>query len=561
MLSFYWPLIKQAVDFIKKISLIVIVFLAAITVMLHFIQKDKLQFVSDNPIQRNRTEIYKFINDPELNKTTQGKFGIAIYRITTCLMIGEACTNNPNDGDKNFNHSLFGFFANLIILPYQHPPASGVYWAYSGLQNAGFIPKTYAAQGIGFGAIQPFSGIWVAFRDVSYTILVLIIIAIGFMIMFRMKLNPQTVISVENALPRIVLALILITFSFAIAGFLIDLMYITIGIIVSILAPVGGHNVAEYQQKYLQAGPDMIIGGLMKEGSFGPAMIFFQLPNAVMDLIPDLGTAIRTAIAIFGVFWLFPWIKDHVGGPIGEMLKSLMPWTVDAGWNQLVKATASFNLANFVGALYNLIVNNAYSLTLATWFAVTILAPLLVGLVIFISVVFIFTRILFMLFDAYGKVILNICIAPLLLLFEAIPGQSAFSSWFKNLVSELIVFPTVIAIFLIGSIMVDKASSGNMLQFPFLSGVDPKSFGLVLSMVILFMTPDLVKMVKQFFVPKPGPLDQVGIGVLFSGAKTSFEGGIGEVQKWGSIGYYVNPIQNVLERMPGVGGLFKREHR
>jgi len=61
----------------------------------------------------------------------------------------------------------------------------------------------------------------------------------AFMIMFRVRISPQTVITVQSALPKIIFTLILITFSYAIAGFLIDLMYVVIGIF-SFIVTQGG---------------------------------------------------------------------------------------------------------------------------------------------------------------------------------------------------------------------------------------------------------------------------------------------------------------------------------
>lgn len=49
--------------------------------------------------------------------------------------------------------------------------------------------------------------------------------------MFRVKISPQTVITIQNLLPKIIFALILITFSYAIAGFLMDLMYVAFAVI------------------------------------------------------------------------------------------------------------------------------------------------------------------------------------------------------------------------------------------------------------------------------------------------------------------------------------------
>lgn len=221
MLSFYLTILKKIFGIGKKILLVITTFFIILGLFAYFINRDKIQ-ITANPVEKNKAEIYKMINDPALKKTKQGKLSIAIYRAIMCGMMGEACSNNPQDGKVNFKNSAFGFISNIISIPFTNPPASGLYWAYTGLQNAGFIPKIYAAEGIGFAAISPIAKIWTIFRDITYVILVIVLIAIGFMIMFRMKLNPQTVISVENALPRIVISLLLITFSFAIAGFLIE---------------------------------------------------------------------------------------------------------------------------------------------------------------------------------------------------------------------------------------------------------------------------------------------------------------------------------------------------
>lgn len=96
------------------------------------------------------------------------------------------------------------------------------------------VPKA-SAQGFGFEAGEPILNLWKISRNITYLLLILVFVAIAFMIMFRVKISPQTVITVQSALPKIVLTLILITFSYAIAGLMIDLMYIVIGFISAII--------------------------------------------------------------------------------------------------------------------------------------------------------------------------------------------------------------------------------------------------------------------------------------------------------------------------------------
>lgn len=93
------------------------------------------------------------------------------------------------------------------------------------------IKEAKAQEGFGYSAASSIQGLWQISRDLSYFLLIIVVIAFAFMIMFRVKISPQTVIGVQSALPKIIITLILITFSYAIAGLLIDLMYVVIGIV------------------------------------------------------------------------------------------------------------------------------------------------------------------------------------------------------------------------------------------------------------------------------------------------------------------------------------------
>lgn len=152
---------------------------------------------------------------------------------------GAGCAAYDEDGkltlmEKPGGGGAVAFTGNLIASLYQNPAASSKeYLAYL-QQNLGIVQPVYAQQGTGFGGLTPILPIWAAIRNVTYIIFIILFIVTGILIMFRMKINPQTVISVQNALPKIVVTLILITFSYAIAGFLIDLMYVLMFIVTSI---------------------------------------------------------------------------------------------------------------------------------------------------------------------------------------------------------------------------------------------------------------------------------------------------------------------------------------
>jgi len=87
--------------------------------------------------------------------------------------------------------------------------------------NILFPRPVYAKTGAQY--LNTIVGIWDAVRNISYSLTAVILVVMGFMVMFRYRTDPRTVITFVTALPRIVISLVLITFSYALAGFMIDL--------------------------------------------------------------------------------------------------------------------------------------------------------------------------------------------------------------------------------------------------------------------------------------------------------------------------------------------------
>lgn len=554
MLPVYLVYFKKWLSVGKKILFVLVIYSIVIGLFARFIFQDKKQ-LSNNSYQKSRAHFYEVINDPQLNKTPQGKLNIALYKAVMCGMIGEGCTNNPDDWDKNYPRSFVGSLTNLIVLPYINPPASGVYWVYEKFQNAGFIPKAYAAQGIGLASLQPLSKIWVALRDLAYMVLVLVMITIGFMIMFRMKLNPQTVITIENSLPKIVVALILITFSLPIAGFLIDLMYVVIALAISVLGQqIPATNISQLQQKYMAAGPLQIYTSLTGDKPLH-LLILWDLPNAILNLFPMIGDTVKYLGFILGWFFLGDYV-DKFFEKIITFITSFIPEKIKLN---AVLLDVQFGLSKLIDKILDLI-TKPWRVIIAIIIGANVLIPLFIGVLILLTIVFIVFRIFFTILNGYLKILLLIVVSPIYLLFEVFPGQSAFVNWVKSIVSELLVFPLVIIMILFSTIIVQNASNGDLIQFPFLFGAQGKEFGIILGMFFLFMTPDIVTAMQQFLVPKPGPLEQAaGIGVFFGGATTSITGGLGELQKYTSIGVYIKPIRNLLAKLPGGKSIFNFE--
>ncbi len=146
--------------------------------------------------------------------------------------------DNPEYANTMNNQSALGSANRMIASIYQNKPVDLSLWIKDAGQTLGFVPKQAHAQGVGFKGLAAVLPIWKAFRNISYLFLAIVMVAIGFMVMFRKKIDPKTVVTVQNALPNIVITMLLITFSYAIAGLMIDIMYLVIIFGVNILVPL-----------------------------------------------------------------------------------------------------------------------------------------------------------------------------------------------------------------------------------------------------------------------------------------------------------------------------------
>lgn len=164
---------------------------------------------------------------------------------------------------------------NLLSLVFAtNRPISGISYIKGKVEKFGIIPTVNAQNaGFGFDALEPIQDMWRASRDVAFGLFVLVAIIFAFMIMFRVKINPQTVITVQSTIPKVIFALIAVTFSYAIAGLLIDLMYVVIGISSLVLAPfstAGGNLDPTFVFNFLTFGQPL---GGAQIGIFGFLMI------------------------------------------------------------------------------------------------------------------------------------------------------------------------------------------------------------------------------------------------------------------------------------------------
>jgi hypothetical protein len=190
----------------------------------------------------------------------------------------------------------FGFIGDLskgIASTYTNPPASSVTYMADLMKNAKIIPSAQA-QGLGFSSLDPILETWKAFRNLAYLFFVVAFIVIGFMIMFRVQVG-KAAITVQQAIPNIIIALLAVTFSYAIAGFMIDIMYVVMYMLAS----------------FFTEGPDLI-----NKNIFGLVGLMFKGGDTLGSTQNAIEQFMEDAFSIGFVGEAVAWLSSLLGSVI-----------------------------------------------------------------------------------------------------------------------------------------------------------------------------------------------------------------------------------------------------
>lgn len=362
------------------------------------------------------------------------------------------------------------FASGLVSLLLTNPPVSSEEYVQYLAQRLNPAEEAYAQDqelGTGYVALQSFIPIWRAFRDISYLVFVLIFVFIGLMIMFRAHIDPQTVVNVQTALPKLVVTLLLITFSYAIAGFFIDLIYIGIYLTVAVFYSQGLISDAETARS-----------SIINQNLF--TLIF---SGAIWRFVEDAAKA----------------VDDMIDTAIGPAFLA--------------------DLLSFLGE------SIAY-------------------LVFSVAILYSVFKLFFILGIAYVQIILATLFAPIMILFNALPGSGSFGNWVRNFLSNALMFPAVAALFIIAAVMQGPTTSGKPDPFaverqlvqpddrvwlpPFL-GIQYVDAEFVLSLIgffIVISAPSMATAVQKALKAQPLPVAGV-FAPLAAGA--AFTGGVARV--------------------------------
>ncbi len=200
-----------------------------------------------------------------------------------------------------------------------NPPFSGVEYLAS-VKNS-FLGKPAYAQGIGFQGLSSLLPLWRGFRNATYVIFSIVFIIMGIMIMLRVKISPQAVITVQNSIPKLITALILVTFSYAIVGLLIDLSYFVSSLAISLILNASGDTTTSIVDIIKNPNITGRLFGLVPMGAIaiiagviGGIITLFTGMNWVLGLVAFgiIFIAVILIILFFSLKFFFGLIKCYI---------------------------------------------------------------------------------------------------------------------------------------------------------------------------------------------------------------------------------------------------------
>ncbi len=397
------------------------------------------------------------------------------------------------------NGGALGAAGQGLAMLYSNQPLSGTQYLVDNIRSGfGIAPQPAYAQVTGTGSlvIAPVLKFWQITRNLAYFMYIFIFIYIGFAIMFRAKLGGAA-ITAQAAIPGIIVSLILVTFSYFIAGLLIDFAFWGSQFIgVLIYTQVAGATASDAATR---------VQGLLGKDIISLSTSLMTNPGAVGSTVSQVNSAIT---GIVGQGWTRAGL-----GVAGAIAGCVNPLT---GIVTVLGGPAGLGACG-VGAA----VGGALGLIGPEIISVVAYLVLLIGI---LQAVF---RLFFQLIGSYVSIVVSTILGPLTLMTSAIPGRGKTAeTWARGILANALIFPAVFAAFLFAAALLnagDPWTIGSSIPpfdhgLPLFGGFQVGFINLLLAYGILFMTPTIPGQVKAFFgVKDNNQIQQAVLGGLAGG--------------------------------------------
>ncbi len=384
-----------------------------------------------------------------------------------------------DDNGKLQAGGMLGGTSDMIAALYT-PITSTTEFVHYMTRDFGIVKDANAQAGYGFQALSPVLAVWEVVRNAAYTLLVLAFVFIGIGIMLRVKIDPRTVMGIQNQIPRVIIAILLITFSYAISAVLIDMMWVTTYAGVNLLTNAQGESIKVDSCK--STNNKVGIAEQVNKNILQTPMTFFHQVFAECDDSEQEGV-------LQGRGYLqgnnrdggFHVMTKAIGGATGQLINNTVRSIFLDEDDESRDCGLLSTLGNPIQCVKKGLING-----------LGFFASLLTTIIIFTVLLTTLFRIWFMLLKAFAYTLIYTITGPIYIAFGLLPSKPlGFEKWLRSIFANLAVFPLT-AFLLVGArLMVGLYENASTTAFtpPLLGNTANTNYGVLIALGILLLGP------------------------------------------------------------------------
>ncbi len=340
---------------------------------------------------------------------------------------------------------VLGFGSAALGSLFETKPLSSAEFLTQMGSNIGLIDEAHAqVGGSGSTILSPIYKLWLVSRNIAYLCMIAIFLIVGFMVMFRQKLNPQTVVTVQLALPGLVIGLVMITFSYFIASLITDMAFL-------------GTDLVGYFFQAAQTGPNSNPSLSQLISSQNSIAIMSRMTSAIGNF--DISSGINsfmdnlTGRPLFFVKTALAFLAYQYGGqalsavatPIGALAGAALP-VLTTGGAGIVAVPATAGAGATLFGVISTLVGGGLAASIAT-LTPGIFFTFIISFILTIMLIITIFKLIFKLIQNFLSIIFYTIISPFVFLMSSLPGrQGLVNDWVRNMLCNVLAFPAVIAV-------------------------------------------------------------------------------------------------------------------
>lgn len=299
------------------------------------------------------------------------------------------------------------------------------------------------AQTTGYNMLRPVIKLWKVSRDIALTFIVIVGFIVSLLIIFGLK-QGQEFVTIMNAMPKFIVAVIMIIFSYSFAGLILDIS--TIGIKAS-LSVISSKNILNPLVTNVQSTYPRSI--------FTPSGSLVQLDN------PDPTTSGSPQDKADWNIWRLASIFSNFKDWGTRTCDSSDPDDQPGGDNYIDDSLGCrLRVQDILAQPTNLSIMNAI-IGLTNDKTAGTVAQFGIDFIFQVFILTIVIKIFFSLIGAFAQLFLRTISAPIEFLFIPIQGYGAIEKWIKSMLAQSLIFPITFIIFIIAAVI------GNYTGAPF----------------------------------------------------------------------------------------------